>query len=442
MLKDCSPLEIDAFALKYFGGKTHKKKVEALAWLSRCSREIKANELTFSLGGSKKERDHEPVFYANTYGEWWVGRYIGTFTFEGKTIDIEPRFPLEFIVRQLPLNKFALVDVKGKSVSGKVLMHYLQALIWFNLFQKAAKHSLPLMKKTIIHEGKTIKGRLDIRRTLRSRTSKPDVAVSTYETKTLNNPLSTIIGLAFVEIKRWFPTHNLLQEQPTTIALRLQQIENIVPRTKKIPSQKELNSIRYNSITAPYKPLLKLSLEILKSRGISVDSDSTGQTKGILIDVAEIWERYVQEVLENIFHDDFQVIDGNQQKGDFLLTAKETKKHLGKLKPDFWIEKYNGQKLVIADAKYKKLGDQPWQSPKRDDLYQMSAYLDRYSTDFHERKGKAILVYPKWKENEFSEIEIQSPWALESGAELSFVTLSTNLEDAVNDLKRLGGIKA
>jgi 5-methylcytosine-specific restriction enzyme subunit McrC len=242
-------------------------------------------------------------------------------------------------------------------------------------------------------------------------------------------------------MQRWFPKQNLLHWLPPTIALRLQQIIAVAPRTKKVPNRKEINAIRYNSITASYKPLLKLSLDILSNRGVSFNSDNSQQTKGLLLDVAEIWELYTKKVLELAFSPYFSVVDGNRREGDYLLKANSKEKYLGKLKPDFWVEKTNGQKILVADAKYKKLGDLPWQSPKRDDLYQMTAYLDRYSSDF---KGttQGVLLYPKWPDENsdkvFCEIERESPWLLHSGAELSFMKISTDVLIAVEDLKQLG----
>lgn len=426
MLKDCSIFPLQKFAKQHFGG--HSKGIDACRqWLSRLSREVRANDLLLPVGRNSNE--HEPVVYADTYGEWWVGRYIGSLEFEGITLNIEPRFGLEFISQQLPLNKFALVNVQGKYIHGVSTLHYLQALMWVNLFAKAAKHCLPTAKTLTVTDSSVIRGKLDVRKTIRNRASGSDKAVSISERKTLTNPVSISIALAFNHIQGWFPQQNLLHWLPDTLSLRLQQILNAITRHHSLPTAREIKKVRYSSLTHDYQPLVKLSMQILSGRGIQLDNESEAKSQGLLLDVAELWEIYVLKVLQCVFADNSTVSHGTNGTDDYLLSSSTTNQRLGKLLPDFIVQDGDSIRL-IADAKYKKLGDAPWMSPKRDDLYQMCAYINHYDNRM-QGSDHGLLVYPDWSESTSAMVADNSPWQFTNGSELSFIPIPIQKDKAV-----------
>ncbi len=431
-LKDCSPIPVSQFAAESFGGKTRGIEL-CRAWLTRLSQSVMANDLVLPIG--KKNRvEHEPIVYADALGDWWVGRYIGSVSFEGVTITIEPRFQMEFVARQLPLNKFALVNIDGREVHGKKLFHYLQALMWFNLFSRAAKHSLPVVKVESRHVSNVIRGRLDVRSSIHKISSGSSAVVSITAQRELLNPLSICIALAFNKIQRWFPKQNLLHWLPPTLALRLQQVMSAVSRHHSIPSIAELNKVRYTSLTSAYKPLMKLSLQILNNRGADISEDSASKAKGLLLDVAELWEIYVLKVLKAVYQGQFEVVHGTEGTNDYLLSSAITGKTMGKLLPDYLVK--NGSEIkLIADAKYKRLGDAPWLSPKRDDLYQMSAYVSRYQSKAS-FTAHSMLIYPQWTDERSAVIE-DSPWLFSSGQSLSFITLPIDMPSAVHCLSNI-----
>ena len=112
-----------------------------------------------------------------------------------------------------------------------------------------------------------------------------------------------------------------------------------------------------------------------------------------------------------------------------MLTSNSGEYSLGKLLPDYIFTR-NGNPYAIGDAKYKRLGDAPWMSPKRDDLYQMTAYLSR-----HAQSLKADIYYPDWGEN--SLVSERGPWKLESGQTINFITIPTNRTEAIQYFRNL-----
>ncbi len=427
-IKDCTPFPIKEFSDLYFKGHGPEKRREACRhWLARLSQSVQANKLCLPLDGHSVE--HEPIVYADTFGQWWVGRYIGSLEFEGLTLTIEPRLGVDFVFNQFPLNKFAQVNVQGKYDAGMSMLHYLQALMWVNLFAKAARHCLPTVKELTHEESRVVRGRLNIRNTVRLRASGSDKLASNNQRKTLLNPVSIVIAHAFSHIQQWFPQQNLLHWLPSTLALRLQQIVTVVGRNQALPSAQELQSIRFTSLTRDYKPLIALSQQIIKGRGVRLNQESDKIGQGLLLDVAELWEIFVLKVLQAAFTDTAEVRHGTEGTNDYLLKSGVSKRRLGKLLPDYLL--VNGDSVrLVADAKYKKLGDAPWMSPKRDDLYQMCAYLTRYAEKASDSL-RGMLIYPAWDEASPSSVEANNPWLFDSGVELSFITLPTEYNEAV-----------
>ena len=432
MFKDCSPIDFDLFCTTYFGKKVADKN-NATAWLQRLAAVDWAEESYFSFG-SEKKRDVEPVVYSDIYGKWWTGRYIGSITFEGITVDIKPRFGIQFALDNMPLVNVIGVDIDRSFGQGGQFLQYLQALLWLNQLVKSARYALPAVKMDEYHESLVCRGRIDVRGTIRQRARGSDKVVSISRYKDLVNPVTVAIVLAFKEIKNWFPNHDVMHLLPPTVALRLQQMTEAIKRQSKRPTYTEITKVRLSSLAQGYKSLAVMSLDILQRKGVS-KREGTQKNKTLLLDVAELWEFYLLEVLRGVTEGDRQNLEVDHvthSDGSYLLEGNDGNSQLGRLLPDFVIQR-SGRTVLIIDAKYKKLGDAPWQSPKRDDLYQMTAYLNAHPDCKH-----CILLYPQWDKEVISKVESNNPWLLASGQAISFVTVSLDKSEAIKQLHQIG----
>lgn len=428
LLKDCSAIDVAAFSSTYFGsGK--KAQVVADNWLRKLSQYEPVNDQLFTLSG--KESSLEPIVYTDTYGQWWTGRYIGSLTFAGVSIEIHPRFGMEFVANNIPLSNFIPVNIDASFVAGHKFIHYLQALLWLNYLTKAARHALPTIKQINKHSSLMVRGCIDVKGTIGHRIKGHPQVASKTQIKQVNNPITTVVVLAFQEIERWFPDTNLMHWLPDSIAQRLQQMINVTPRHSDIPKAQVVKRVRLNTVTKAYKPLAALSMDILKSKGIQ-ESPEGGNNQSLLLDVAELWEIYVLKVLREAAPAMLDVLHGTYESEGHLLKSQRQGRSLGKLLPDYLV-KQQGEVIGVADAKYKRLGDAPWMSPKRDDLYQMTAYLSKFTT-----VKSCNLLYPQWNDAEpQSDIEKDNPWLLDSGQQINFISLPLIKSEAVKKVKKL-----
>jgi len=102
---------------------------------------------------------------------------------------------------------------------------------------------------------------------------------------------------------------------------------------------------------------------------------------------------------------------------------------LGFLLPDAIITRA-GLVVAVIDAKYKPRQDY---GPQREDLYQISAYLERFRAPSQSICG--ALIYPREPdEASLPMMELHSPWHLDDTKDVRFITLPSTLNDAVQKL--------
>ena len=207
----------------------------------------------------------------------------------------------------------------------------------------------------------------------------------------------------------------------------------------RVPTKSALGRIRYTPITAGFAPIAELSRQIANRRGLAADIDATGETKGVLLDVAELWEMYVLSVFRKAAAP-LTVTHGTRERSATkkLLRSDISDQGLGTLIPDAILHSDSAIKGVI-DAKYKSLhpsASSP-NGPQRDDLYQMAAYLGRFQPPAGMLTW-GILAYPfdpSIPDTPFS--EQNSPWSLDERKQVVFATLPHNPAEAVAKLRSL-----
>jgi 5-methylcytosine-specific restriction enzyme subunit McrC len=226
--------------------------------------------------------------------------------------------------------------------------------------------------------------------------------------------------------KRWLPAR--AQE----LLPRLQAVTGSRP---PLPSRLELQRVRYSPITAAFRPLAELSHQIGSRRGLSSDASPDGSCQGVLLDIAELWERYVLGVLRSAAAD-VEVRHGtfDDSASKALFTSASDGTLLGRLRPDAVLMRRH-RVVGIVDAKYKRL----WPSanaphgPQRDDLYQLAAYVMRYGQD--DKRVWGALVYPTDPDSVGAPpAEARGPWYLGGDRRVFFLTIPHEPVDAIQKI--------
>lgn len=422
--RDCSPLVPQPSA------------VEA-NWLRRLAINVRATELVVPISGDRDE--DEPVVYCAWDGTWWAGRYVGSISFEGHSLTIEPRFGLATLRSWLfEATSVVLTDAPGNLREDESFIAQLLASVWAHGFVEAARHGLPALRRDVATKGPTLRGRLDVASSLRMIAAGSGQVVSIRSERSLDHAASDAIVAAYQVLRRWLgvPDDQWMPARAKELIPHLVAVTGARPR---VPTKAELDRIRYTPITVGFAPIAELSRQIANRRGLATDIDKDGETKGVLLDVAELWEMYVLSVLRKAASP-LSVTHGTREKSATkkLLHSDVTGQGLGTLIPDAIL--HSGSIIRgVVDAKYKTLhpsASSP-NGPQRDDLYQMAAYLGRFQAPAGMMTW-GILAYPRDPtKSEVPPAEQASPWRLDAGRAVIFATLPHAESEAVARFREL-----
>lgn len=419
--RDCSPLQPQPTA-------------DEAQWLRRLATSVRASDLVIPF---TDERDDEPIVYCAWDGTWWAGRYVGSLSFEGHRLIIEPRFGLSTLRNWLfEATSVVLTESPGQLRQDESFIVQLLATVWAHGFVEAARHGLPALRRDVSTKSSTVRGRLDIRSSLRLLASGGGEVVSVRSERSLVHAASDAIVSAYGVLRRWLPDEKWLPQRAKELLPHLIAVTGSRPR---VPTKAELDRIRYTPITAGFAPVAELSRQIANRRGLSADIEANGETKGVLLDVAELWEMYVLSVLRKAATP-LTVKHGTRERmtSRKLLRSDVSGKEIGTLIPDAILFQH-GEVRGIVDAKYKSIhpsASAP-QGPQREDLYQIAAYLGRYAPNTS-ISALGVLAYPHDPSTPtVSFAESHSPWNLADGKKVLFVALPHEPVEATGKFREI-----
>lgn len=410
--------------------------------LHRLATTVHATDFVVPISGERNE--DEPIVYCAWDGTWWAGRYVGSLTFEGNRLTIKPRFGLTTLRNWLfEATSVVLIETPGRLREDESFVAQLLAAVWAHGFVEAARHGLPALRRDVATKGSTIRGRLDVAASLWLIAAGGKEVISTRSERSLDHAASDAIVAAYQVQRRWLgvPDDQWMPPRAKELLPHLVAVTGARPR---VPTRADLDRIRYTPITAGFAPIAELSRQIANRRGLAADVDADGETKGILLDVAELWELYVLSVLRKAVAP-WSITHGTREKTTTrkLLYSDIADQGMGALIPDAILHTANSV-VGVADAKYKSLHPSATapNGPQREDLYQMAAYLGRFAPAGG-RTTWGVLVYPQDPSRPSTPpAEQYSPWSLDRSRKIIFTTLPHIAPEAVTKLRELSAFVA
>ena len=355
----------------------------------------------------------------NPSTQWWAGRYIGiarlkvpsNSTFHRINISIRPRFGENFllaILEDLYNIKIGQHDaiVTQSSEWFSSLLHLLQKRMWVEKCSKANRYGLPRTNVKREHQGATLRGALDVRRTIKPWLIKQEICSNTFE-KVLDERICKIV----YEAHRILSQNIVSQEKkkvkspnsnvgfgfsmPPTVQDIINSLNAQFKGTQFGYKENDYQRIRYKSIYLSWKPLVDFSWSVIRGRQLGCSASDT-QTECVFVDMAEIWESFLRKKLG----------EGLREDGWRVLSVEECRFEIYKGKfyqrdiiPDIILEhERDGLKeYMVFDAKYKRMrgvrANVKYSDVDRLDLFQIHTYIQ-----FVQRHlGKVILgglLYP------------------------------------------------
>jgi 5-methylcytosine-specific restriction enzyme subunit McrC len=366
------------------------------AWLRQLAKRARTSALTLRL--SPPDDDEPLLNFDARSGLWWTGRYVGELRFQDGVLRILPRFGIPQLQRWLSrIWGVRIISSLGRYEESHLWLWELLAKLWEARLLAATAHGLPTRRLDETHFGPTVRGRLDVRKSAQELHAGNRRLVSRSRNRSIDREIATIILCTYANLR----SQPHLGDSRTWLTPRAQNLllgmQNGLGERVASSSVEFNKNIRYTPINETYRPLVALSLSILRQRPMSSAMEGNSEVLGVLIDMAEVWELYVYNLLRNaILGAEIQHAGRSQDaQGHLLRSEKAGTGTIGRLKPDIMVRSFaSGKLLSVLDAKYKSTVPSP-ERPSgvlREDLYQLNAYLSAFAGDAEPLIGG--LVYP------------------------------------------------
>ncbi|SHM74068.1 hypothetical protein [Fibrobacter sp. UWB7] len=161
----------------------------------------------------------------------------------------------------------------------------------------------------------------------------------------------------------------------------------------KFPSQQTIlkaqtHRVLNNPMFADFKQTLKFAEIVIRHNAILPDAKDSAIASGYLLDVASLWEVYLEHLLQTR-------LDGWSVSAQEKINLYQDCFFKRENRPDFVLRKDDGSCIAVLDAKFKRMDGvyKKYSDVDREDLFQIHSYAGYY----RERGVKDIrcgLIYP------------------------------------------------
>jgi len=372
--------------------------------------------------------DSRVAEYDYRKNHWIAGRFVGEAIFKHNQTDykitIKPRFGEKVLFRMLEEIYNIKITTSTSQASKSVdWQHYLKriiAFIWLHKLANANLHGVPKTQIKREYRGQIIRGRLDVRKSMKPLHCNSEV-ISTFREKQIDEKIGQIIFQAHQILKSDFEIGTI--NIPDSAKDAINQIYGVI-KTRLYISENDYKNIKYKDIYLSWKPLVDLSWDIIKRKPFSLKQEKASDGLGFFIDMAEVWEQYIRAVLKkNLSPYGWRLKTDQQIAYPGYFFKRE-------LIPDLVFYKEN--EVAVWDAKYKRMTGK-WFDVDRSDFFQIHTYIQYYLN--HQVVKAGGLLYPISTTTSPNFEEYQSPNLInEKGLKMNFSIDGIELsEKEVND---------
>lgn len=383
-VKDCSYIDIEA---------------NLAVHINQCF----TNKNVFRISNTLKEEELPLLTYDYAKRKWFTGRYIGKIYFiylkQNYCFEVIPRFGNATVMHLL--EEVFNIKLANNNSSNTLksdhneLVKKIISVIWVKQLSKATIHGLPKHKVKIQYKGSTIKGRINIRKSLSSIYNEK-LIISERTEKEIDKTIVTILYKAYKTLcKSYYLTQNMISESALEIVNSSQTVSN------SSVTENQYKSIKYGSMYSNYKNIVDFSWNIIQRKKNNLSEEhSMNSGDALFLDMAEIWESYLRSILKKKYSIDGWKIYSNK----YMIYNKQYFKR--GLIPDIIMEK--DQNIVVFDAKYKNMESKQFDYD-RSDFFQIHTYGAYMKAQNKKLLGLGLLypllenMSPEQLQNNFSE---------------------------------------
>lgn len=361
--------------------------------------------------------------------------YVGYIRLSTVSIEILPKISINKNNTELGrkallnmLSKCGILKVNYSEISSLKLHKQSLNEILAYLFSKKLQRELtkgPYGEYVYIEENSnSLKGNLLVGEQIKNIASCTPKAFCRYEEFSIDNKLNQMLSY-FVKILM-----KNIRNKETLKLLRFSEtiLGDVDERSIRL---NDVKSYKFNRLNQRFEEAFILGKMIVLGES-SLGTLGENKAYSILFKMNEIFELYIGKLLGEFLQEETVHMQHSKYK---LLMNEETNKGVFKLIPDIVIEK-NGVESIILDTKWKSVSSSyNRHGVKREDLYQMYAYLTRYKN-----ANTVILLYPHNEKIEGKEGEYLESWYLDDERHKKVRVYAVNLESEKETLESLDKI--
>ena len=350
--------------------------------------------------------------------------YVGFIKLSTVSIEILPKINISS--KEHHKSRKALINILNKSGIIKFNYSNVGMLNMYNMslneiltliFAKTLQRELvkgPYLEYVNIEENsKALKGSIVVKEHIKNISSCRSDVYCRYEEFSMNNKLNQILN--------------------TCINKSIKDVKNsdtikILNHLKVVYSDVSTMDFKFTRLNSRFESSLLLAKMILNGYS-SIGNKGDYKSFAILFEMNEVYERYITNLLSTYLDDYIVHPQHNKYK---LLRNEKTSKNIFSLKPDIVIEDNKKYKIII-DTKWKKIdANTVRHGVKREDFYQMYAYLTKY-----EDANAAILLYPSNENIHNNGDQYLESWFLEDEQSKKIRVYNIDLDNEEKTVKKL-----
>ena len=321
------------------------------------------------------------------------------------------------------LNKSGIVKFNYSSLSMLNIydmnLNEIFSLIFARTLQKQLSKGAYLEYINIEENTKSLKGRILVKDHIKNISRGSSDVFCKFEEFSINNKLNQIFNTCIYKIVR-----NVKNSETIKILSHMQVVFSEVDYIDT--SNKENLDYKFTRLNSRFEESFLLAKMILGSYS-SIGNKGSDKSFAILFEMNDVYERYITNLLRRNL--DKYIIHSQHNKYK-LLRNENTDKDIFSLIPDIVIEVDNKERLII-DTKWKRINEsRNRHGVKREDLYQMYAYLTRYKY-----VKSSILLYPSAHED--NKDDFLESWYLENDKEKKIRIYTIDLYNEANTIDTL-----
>lgn len=321
------------------------------------------------------------------------------------------------------LNKSGIVKFNYSSLSMLNIydmnLNEIFSLIFARTLQKQLSKGAYLEYINIEENTKSLKGKILVKDHIKNISRGSSNVFCKFEEFSINNKLNKIFKTCIYKIVR-----NVKNFETIKILSHMQVVFSEVNYIDT--SSKDNLDYKFTRLSSRFEENFLLAKMILGSYS-SIGNKGSDKSFAILFEMNNVYERYITNLLRRNL--DKYIIHSQHNKYK-LLRNENTDKDIFSLILDIVIEVDNKERLII-DTKWKRINESKNRhGVKREDLYQMYAYLTRYKD-----VKSSILLYPSAHED--NKDDFLESWYLESDKEKKIRIYTIDLYNEANTIDTL-----